>query len=91
MADETKIESLQSDRYGDPEQAATEQMVRQLVGRLDPHNDDQHQDYPSLLRRLQVAIDRELSKWTSASVQPPGRSGETAVANPQQEEPAKEG
>lgn len=85
MADETKIESLQSDRSGDAEQAATEQLARQLLGRLDPHADDAQQDYISILRRVQGAIDRELFKRTSASVQPPGPSGETAVANPQQE------
>jgi hypothetical protein len=56
--------------------------VRHALRQLDPHADDQQQDYVSVLRRLQTAIDRELSKWTSASEQPVGPSGEVAVAEP---------
>jgi hypothetical protein len=86
MAEQTNIEDAQTHRYGDAEEMAKEQVVRQALRVLHPTADDAAQDYPSILRRLQGAIDRELSKWTSASTQPPGPSGETAVAEPQKAE-----
>lgn len=67
---------------GAPLDPEGEVATRHLVGYLDPHADDAQQDGATLLRRLQTAIDRELSRWTSAILQPPGPSGGTAVAAP---------
>jgi hypothetical protein len=80
----TNIEGLQAQRTQTAEDATREAAVRQALGHLDPKNDDQQQGYVEILRRLQTAIDRELSKWTSAPTQPVGPSGTTAVAEPQQ-------
>lgn len=68
---------------------APEAVVRQALRQLDPQAGDDRQDYPTVLRRLQAAIDVELSKWTSAPVQPVGKSGETAVP-PEPDEPEKD-
>lgn len=68
---------------GTPPTDEQHQAVLTALGVLDPHADDMDQDAGMLYRRLQVAVDRELSRWTSGYVQPPGPSGETAVAEPQ--------
>ena len=57
-----------------------EQVMRQALGRLDPKNTDAELDYGDVLRRLLAAVDRELFKWDSALVQPPGPSGEAQTA-----------
>lgn len=57
-----------------------EQAVSQALSRLHPTADDAQADHGTRLRRLQVRVDVELSRWTSAMVQPPGPSGATAVA-----------
>jgi hypothetical protein len=59
-----------------PEQ---EQAIAQALSHLHPAADDHLVDGGTRLRRLQTRIDVELSKWTSALVQPPGPSGATAV------------
>jgi hypothetical protein len=62
-----------------PEQ---EQAVRHAVGLLFPIAGDQYVDYESLLLRMLSIVDAELSRWTSAMVQPVGPSGYTAVPEP---------
>lgn len=57
-----------------------EQVMRQALGRLDPKNMDAELEYGDVLRRLLSAIDKELFKWTSGMVQPPGPSGDAQVA-----------
>jgi hypothetical protein len=57
-----------------------EQVMRQALGRLDPKNTDAELEYGDVLRRLLSAIDKELFKWTSGLVQPPGPSGDAQVA-----------
>ena len=79
---QTHIDDIQVAKGQDAQQATREAAVRHALAQLDPHNDDQYQGYPELLRRLQGAIDVELSRWTSAPVQPPGPSGDVAVAEP---------
>jgi hypothetical protein len=66
-----------------------ENAVRQAVGLLFPVADDQYAGYETLLRRLQSVVDAELSRWTSAMVQPVGPSGYTAVPEPPPVEPAR--
>jgi hypothetical protein len=61
-----------------PHQGVLLQAATQLL----PRADDAQQPPQELLRRVQVGIDAELSKWTSAVVQPPGPSGTTAVPEP---------
>ena len=81
-----RIDDLQASRATDSQQVNREAAIRHALGQLDPHNDDGQCGYVELLRRLQGAIDVALSKWTSAPTQPPGPSGETAVAEPQKAE-----
>jgi hypothetical protein len=57
-----------------------EQVMRQALGRLDPKAGDVELGYGEVLRRLLSAIDKELFKWTSGMVQPPGPSGDAQVA-----------
>lgn len=57
-----------------------EQVMRQALGHLDPKNGDAELDYGDVLRRLLSAVDKELFKWTSSVVQPPGPSGDAQVA-----------
>ena len=59
-----------------------EQAVSQALSRLHPTADDAQADHGTRLRRLQARVDVELSRWTSAIVQPPGPSGATAVPEP---------
>jgi hypothetical protein len=56
------IEDLQTSRYMDAQQVNREQAMRQALSVLDPHNDDQQQAYPEILRRLYEAIGRELAR-----------------------------
>lgn len=56
------------------------QVMRHALGRLDPKNMDNELDYADVLRRLLSAIDKELFRWTSGLVQPPGPSGDAQVA-----------
>jgi hypothetical protein len=53
--------------------------VRQAVSQLVPVADDQYAAFGTLLRRFQATVDVELSRWTSAMVQPIAPSGYTAV------------
>lgn len=64
-----------------------DQALRQATAYFDPHNEDHLQDALALLRRLQQTVDLELSRWTSAMVQPAGPSGERAVPEPPPLEP----
>jgi len=85
MAYEEVLRALQvvvPQALGTLAQGEQEQAARTAVDRLDPHAGDQYLDYPSVLLRLQEVVDRELFRWTSAALQPPGPSGGTAVAEP---------
>lgn len=71
-------EALQS---GPPEAPSPqdEQVLRQALSVLDAKNLDQYLEYGEVLRRLLSAVDKELFKWTSGMVQPPGPSGDAQV------------
>lgn len=74
-------EALHTDTgEGEEPSPEDEQTMRQALGRLDPKNMDSELDYQDVLRRLLSAIDKELMKWTSGLVQPPGPSGDACVA-----------
>lgn len=68
-------------------QPEADQALRQAIGHFDPHNEDHLAESLALLKRLQVTVDLELSRWTSALVQPAGPSGERAVPEPPPREP----
>lgn len=77
-----------------PDTPEATQAIREAVGRLDPHAEDQYLDDDTMVRRLLEIVEKELSKWTSGLVQPPGLSGSVAVAEVapvRMEEPAPEG
>lgn len=57
-----------------------EALVRFALGKLDPKAGDQELEGADVLRRELSAIDKELMKWTSGLVQPPGPSGDACVA-----------
>ena len=57
-----------------------EQVVRQVLGQLDPTPGDAELGYGEVLRRLLSVVDTELSRWTSGLVQAPGPSGDAVVA-----------
>ena len=57
--------------------------LSQTLGRLSPTADDARIDPVTRLRRVHGWVDMELSRWTSAIVQPRGPSGTTVVAEPQ--------
>ena len=59
--------------------AEDEQVMRQALSRLDPKSGDAELGYGEVLRRLLSAVDKELFKWTSGLVQPPGPSGDAQV------------
>lgn len=79
MPDETHIDAVQAERFRNAEQAVTAQLLRQLLYRLDPQQPDVPQDYPSLVRHVQAALERELSTWTSAPVSSPGLATEIVM------------
>lgn len=86
------IHSPPAERPGRPETEAgvsseAEAAIRQAVAHFDPHNDDHLQDGLAMIERLQATVDLELSRWTSAPVQPAGPSGERAVPEPPPAEP----
>ena len=56
-----------------------EQVMRQALGQLNPKHGDGELGYGEVLRRLLSAVDKELFKWTSGMVQPPGPSGDAQV------------
>ena len=56
-----------------------EQVLRQALGQLDAKAGDHELGYGEVLRRLLSAVDKELFKWTSGLVQPPGPSGDAQV------------
>lgn len=58
----TRIDDLQATRHADVQQLNREAALRQALSVLDPHNDDQQQAYPEVLRRLYEAIGRELAR-----------------------------
>ena len=64
----------------DPPAVDQEQAAREALGRLDPHAEDSKLGYAEVLHRDLGIVDRELFRWTSSTVQPPGPSGEIAVA-----------
>jgi hypothetical protein len=67
---------------GEPVEAPSpegEQVMRQALGQLDPKHGDAELGYGEVLRRLLSAVDKELFKWTSGLVQPPGPSGDAQV------------
>jgi hypothetical protein len=72
------------DEVNDTEDPTPEaqQIVTLALATLHPTADDHLVDHGTRLRRLQARIDIELSKWTSAMIQPPGPSGATAVPEP---------
>jgi len=55
-----------------PEQ---EQVLRQALGMLDAKAGDAELGYLEVVRRCQAAIEKELFRWASSLVQPPGFSG----------------
>jgi hypothetical protein len=59
-----------------PEQEA---MMRQALSILHPSAGDAALGYGEVVQRLQVAIERELSRWTSSMVQPRSFSGQTVL------------
>lgn len=72
------VEALaNSEHEPTPEQ---EQTQRQALGRLDPKAGDGELGYGEVLRRCLTAVDKELFKWDSSLVQPPGPSGDAQTA-----------
>src|SRR5262245_46686333 len=67
-----------------PAEATPEQQnaVTQGLARLHASADDHLVDHGTRLRRLQMVVDADCSRWTSAMVQPIGPSGYTAVPEP---------
>ena len=61
----------------DPED---ERVLRQALSQLDAKNEDRWLGVGEVLRRLLSAVDRELFRWTSSIIQPPGPSGDAQVA-----------
>lgn len=57
--------------------------VMDALGRLDPHREDARLPFGERVRRVQAWVDIELSRWTSAIVQPRGPSGACAVPEAQ--------
>lgn len=70
--------TLASSEELEPE-PADEQVLRQALGQLDAKAGDHALGYGEVLRRLLSAVDKELFKWTSGLVQPPGPSGDAQV------------
>jgi len=64
----------------EPPSPEEEQAAHEALSRLDPRPEDRYLGYGEVLRRDLALVDRELFKWTSSLVQPPGPSGEIAVA-----------
>jgi hypothetical protein len=56
--------------------------IAQALSHTHPTADDHLADAGTRLRRLQVVIDTEVSRWTSGMVQPVGPSGARAVVEP---------
>ena len=73
------IAHILADSAGHAPTPEQEQMMRQALGRLDPHAGDQDLGYGEVLKRLQGSIERELFRWDSSPVQPPGFSGDIQI------------
>ena len=54
-------------------------LMRQALGRLDPHPEDASLGYVEVLQRVQGAVERELFRWDSSLVQVPGFSGAVQI------------
>jgi hypothetical protein len=78
-----RVQDAIVDALATPEEtpaAEDEQVLRQALGRLDPKAGDDQLGYGEVLWRLLSAVDKELFKWDSSMVQPPGPSGDAQVA-----------
>ena len=64
---QTNLEALQEQKRQEAHRATQEAAIRQALRAMDPHADDDLQDYPTILRRLQEAVGRELVKEVSPS------------------------
>jgi hypothetical protein len=60
--DPAHIEAHQASRFASTGQARTEYVVREALAALNPQADDAQQPYAVILRRLQEALEREVSK-----------------------------
>jgi hypothetical protein len=72
--DPAGIERLQAQYALTVDQQNREDAVRLALSILDPDTDAAEADYPDVLRRLRVAVDRELATWTSPPMQLPSVS-----------------
>jgi hypothetical protein len=57
-----------------------EALLRFALGKLDAKAGDHELEGADVVRRELSAIDKELMRWTSGLVQPPGPSGDACVA-----------